>query len=78
MYNPLLALAFLVSVSAPAAPAATPEQRQALDAARRVVATLQLAGQEYRLAFRGGCALRGGLHARGGQPERDVELDSEL
>lgn len=54
MYNPLLALAFLVSVSAPAAPAATPEQRQALDAARRVVATLQLAGQEYRLAFRGG------------------------
>ena len=54
MYNPLLALAFLVSVSAPVAPAATPEQRQALDAARRVVATLQLAGQEYRLAFRGG------------------------
>ena len=54
MYNQLLVLAVLVSVAAPTAPAAPPEQRQALDAARRVVATLQLAGQEYRLAFRGG------------------------
>jgi high-affinity iron transporter len=54
MCSPLLALAFLLSAFAPADPTASPDQRQALDAARRVVATLQLAGQEYRLAFRGG------------------------
>jgi len=31
-----------------------------------------------QLAYRCGCALRGELHARGGQPDRDLELDPEL
>src|SRR3990172_4486353 len=54
MYNPVSVLAIFLPASGwgPAAPSRAGEP-QGADAARRVVATLQLAAQEYRLAFRG-------------------------
>src|SRR3989338_10169344 len=48
-----MALSLLIAAGAPASGPGTSESRKA-DAARRIVATLQLAAQEYRLAFTGG------------------------